>query len=318
MNPENNLSTVSEEIATKHPVFLVTRISKYLAMLLFVIMPFIGGWIGYQHAAGRVVEVEKSIIGNTPVEIGDATSEQKYKETFLGGEIPFDWSELSVSETIVQKGELPNLSNVRYSIAPGTITFGDGAWEQVDFYFLGEGVAEELISKANQEDGVQISESTLGGRPAVIIQYPLDNNEVTKAGTGGLDYIIDIPEDQIHHSNHPTHLLINKWALGDKFFEENFKHYLETADFKDANSVAEVKPATEEPTYMIESGEILISLKDKTFEATVMFGLADVTTVKGEYSEREDILIEVLEAVRNTGRNAGYVDENRITVIEVD
>jgi len=86
----------------------------------------------------------------------------------------------------------------------------------------------------------------------------------------------------------------------------------------DANSVAEVKPAAEEPTYMIEGGEIVISLMDKTFEATVMFGLGDVITVKGEYSQQEDILIEVLEAVKNTGRNAGYVDENRIKIIEVE
>jgi hypothetical protein len=85
-----------------------------------------------------------------------------------------------------------------------------------------------------------------------------------------------------------------------------------------ANSVAEVKQAAEEPTSMIEGGEIVISLINKTFEATVMFGLGDVITVKGEYSQQEDVLIEVLKAVKNTGRNAGYVDENRIKIIELE
>jgi hypothetical protein len=31
----------------------VTPLSKYLAMVLFIAMPFIGGWIGYQYAMGE-------------------------------------------------------------------------------------------------------------------------------------------------------------------------------------------------------------------------------------------------------------------------
>ncbi len=35
---------------------------KYLAMTLFILMPFIGGWIGYKYAPEKVVEVEKVVI----------------------------------------------------------------------------------------------------------------------------------------------------------------------------------------------------------------------------------------------------------------
>ena len=34
----------------KHPVFCVTPVSRYLALALFVILPFLGGYIGYSYA----------------------------------------------------------------------------------------------------------------------------------------------------------------------------------------------------------------------------------------------------------------------------
>ena len=37
----------------------VTPLSKYLAMFLFVALPFIGGWIGYTYAPEKVVEIER-------------------------------------------------------------------------------------------------------------------------------------------------------------------------------------------------------------------------------------------------------------------
>lgn len=50
----------NEVVATKpSPLYTVTPLSKYLAMAIFVAMPFIGGWIGYTYAPEKVVEVEK-------------------------------------------------------------------------------------------------------------------------------------------------------------------------------------------------------------------------------------------------------------------
>ena len=39
----------------------VTPVSKYLALVLFVVLPFIGGWIGYNYAPEKVVEVEVEV-----------------------------------------------------------------------------------------------------------------------------------------------------------------------------------------------------------------------------------------------------------------
>jgi len=223
-----------ENIEVKQESYLhqVTPLSKYLAMALFIAMPFVGGWIGYMYSSKKVVEVDRIVVENVPVQLGiEVSSGQNYKKTFLGGEVPANWSELSVSESIVQKGEPLLFTNLRYSIAPYAIEFGDGAWSQIDFYYLAEGVSDEIINDASQWEGTQISSSTLGGRSSLVIQYPIDNGEVTKAGTGGTDYIIEISvEDQSRYPGQPTHLLIRKWARGDEMFEKDFQHYLETTD----------------------------------------------------------------------------------------
>jgi hypothetical protein len=60
MNPQEK-DNESFEIQERHPVFQVTRLSKYLAMILFIMMPFVGGYIGYTYAPEKVIEVEKII-----------------------------------------------------------------------------------------------------------------------------------------------------------------------------------------------------------------------------------------------------------------
>lgn len=50
------------------PLKKVTPLSKYLAMVLFIVMPFLGGWIGYTLALEQVIEIE------------NATSEQEITE----------------------------------------------------------------------------------------------------------------------------------------------------------------------------------------------------------------------------------------------
>lgn len=58
MGPENSQIDTSE---TKNPLFCVTPLSKYLAMVLFIVLPFLGGWVGYVSAPEKEVErvVEK-------------------------------------------------------------------------------------------------------------------------------------------------------------------------------------------------------------------------------------------------------------------
>lgn len=59
---QENLEPQVEEVEVKQSKFTqVTPLSKYLAMILFILMPFIGGWIGYHYAPEKVVEVEKVV-----------------------------------------------------------------------------------------------------------------------------------------------------------------------------------------------------------------------------------------------------------------
>lgn len=44
-----------------NPLHQVTPLSKYLALALFVGLPFLSGWIGYSHAPVKIVEVVRSV-----------------------------------------------------------------------------------------------------------------------------------------------------------------------------------------------------------------------------------------------------------------
>lgn len=53
----------------------VTPLSKYLTMTLFVLLPFIGGWVGHKYAPEKVMEVEKVIVKEVVVEKGSVMQE---------------------------------------------------------------------------------------------------------------------------------------------------------------------------------------------------------------------------------------------------
>ncbi len=64
MEPE---TTINEENKKFSRLRVVTPLSKYIAMILFIALPFIGGWIGYTHAPEKVVEVERIVVQEIPV-----------------------------------------------------------------------------------------------------------------------------------------------------------------------------------------------------------------------------------------------------------
>lgn len=60
MEPEQ--TTIKQSPNKFKNLHTVTPLSKYLAMALFVLLPFIGGWVGYTFAPEKVVEVEKPVV----------------------------------------------------------------------------------------------------------------------------------------------------------------------------------------------------------------------------------------------------------------
>jgi len=74
MSPEEQLQQSEEIVPTKHVLHTVTPFSKYLALVLFIILPFIGGWIGYNYSPEKIVEVDKAVIKEVVVEINSLNS----------------------------------------------------------------------------------------------------------------------------------------------------------------------------------------------------------------------------------------------------
>ena len=58
MEPKNLNTEIKKQICDLHKV---TPLSKYLTMTIFIVMPFIAGWIGYTYGYVKNVEVEKVI-----------------------------------------------------------------------------------------------------------------------------------------------------------------------------------------------------------------------------------------------------------------
>ncbi len=85
MPPQPNDSFTPTQTATAcpwyQPLCKVTPVSKYLAMLVFIILPFIGAYVGYQ-LAGEEVEVLVNVPVVTPQVVTESDSEVKERELF--------------------------------------------------------------------------------------------------------------------------------------------------------------------------------------------------------------------------------------------
>lgn len=110
----------------------VTPLSKYLAMVLFIILPFLGGWIGYMLALDKMIELNKTA-KESFVESNAATSpDLVYPESV----------EISADSTV----------SVSFQKVMGWITYAmtDEEWEK------GEG-----IFYTNAIDSINVSNRTI-------------------------------------------------------------------------------------------------------------------------------------------------------------
>lgn len=76
MEPENS----SEQIDSDDRITSLNQVtppSKYLAMVLFILLPFVGAWIGYKYAPEKIVEVEKKVVKNAFIEGSNSASREK-------------------------------------------------------------------------------------------------------------------------------------------------------------------------------------------------------------------------------------------------
>lgn len=103
MQPELNES-VMVEVKKVHPIFTITPLSKYLALGLFVVLPFVGGGVGYMLAPIKVVEVPKIIevpVASTEdVEISDIEWTTPEYATRFSVNYPKGWGIVNKGNTI--------------------------------------------------------------------------------------------------------------------------------------------------------------------------------------------------------------------------
>jgi len=97
----------------------VTPFSKYAAMILFIAMPFIGGWVGYHMAPEKVVEVERVVVDEVSVDTSNLTLD----ETELTMRIE-SYVFLYTDEVQPEFGSYGVLDNIRLPIPQGYKWFG--------------------------------------------------------------------------------------------------------------------------------------------------------------------------------------------------
>jgi hypothetical protein len=97
------------------PLREVTPLSKYLALVLFAILPFLGGYIGYTYAPEKIVEVEKVSITpkedtSTTVSSPEITAEETLEKT-ASEKFSYTDNDISIAftlndEFVVEKNDL--------------------------------------------------------------------------------------------------------------------------------------------------------------------------------------------------------------------
>ena len=175
MEPQQN--QVENVIA---PLKKVTPLSKYLALSLFVILPFLGGWIGYNIAIEKsnnsdlsVLSETKKMVEGTSKENDLSTTEDSdqdipegfkvykddfYKISFL---IPNDWTSVSAPE-----GGQPGVGSPEYVAIfnnSETLRNQSGAAIFYDLYTVPEGFTSVDEYIGSQKGSVEAVSSVLGG-----------------------------------------------------------------------------------------------------------------------------------------------------------
>lgn len=132
MEPETN-NEVSQEDEALNSFNTVTPLSKYLAIVLFVILPFVGGWVGYQYAPEKVVEIERIVEVERTAEVDTLFSNNTEEEVVSCefGSVDWDVYQDCLSRKMDSISTHPELVKLEIS---GTETEAVGNWPlQVTF-----------------------------------------------------------------------------------------------------------------------------------------------------------------------------------------
>lgn len=156
--------------------------------------------------------------------------------------VPIDWSVYHVPETGTSDGaDLLDLGTPFLAVAKDVVKFGDLNGDQVEFFASTvpfDKWKAKLGDKVKKDPANSIHSATIGGKAAIYLQFPLDNGEVTKGGTGGRNYIIPVEDNSYIADNFlnaidgTKTLIVFKQAQGSPEFEQGFEVLLKSINFQ--------------------------------------------------------------------------------------
>jgi hypothetical protein len=199
MEPEH--SPLEQEVSPepKSSVWnTVTPLSKYLAMALFIALPFVAGYIGYTLAPEKIievpVEVERIVVEEKMVENTVLESDRR-RRIFFKADIPENWKVYSVpaGEVEASVGEVNYLPmSEAFPVDHRTLRIQEGVMDGQGILIDKENKpAEEIISERTNEQQVKytVDEVVLNDQEVVKI------TSETKYPCRGVLYVYSFLED---------------------------------------------------------------------------------------------------------------------------
>jgi hypothetical protein len=184
------------------PLNKVTPLSRYLALALFVILPFLGGWIGYTYAPEKVVEVERVVIKEVAVD-DDISQSEVVKAT--APEISF--SSVVTKRSVEYKLQDPPPATDGGGpmlVAHDTNTGADLEIENYWFRFSDQiaTIGDKSILLYGTQDGLQILNLTAAGIETETVALPpgLTAREQILCEMGcktGVNWEVDTSDNQV-------------------------------------------------------------------------------------------------------------------------
>lgn len=158
-----------------------TPLSKYLAMALFVALPFIGGWIGYTYAPEKIVEVEKIVVKEVPIEKEVVTNAGEVMKRIDSAELLKDDSGFKIFTGLY------NGSTQEYSLP------------NPEIYSLVSFNSEDHLSTIVQKPINEMQRSHAEFYPFDEGFYVYEDYELSRVSSNGIENIFSFPEPNANY-----------------------------------------------------------------------------------------------------------------------
>jgi hypothetical protein len=156
---EPNQQEVAPAPITNNPAFKVTPLSKYFAMILFILMPFVGGYIGYAYAPEKVVEIEKVVVPRT--DLVDAT----------------DWKQDSTTPYSATDDRPFPATRERIETIPNTELYGGQYLDEARYVFENGFYTLSFTKKIGYSKVEQFSDPNMSDNSRSFMNYYYYHNE---------------------------------------------------------------------------------------------------------------------------------------------